>query len=108
MNTPDTEWETNDWENEVHTFVNELAMQLKPSNDTMDAVRLIRNDLPDFIKHLRTPRDTYWKERDKKLRLHLGVILPMAKGYVHTNDVGRNREMVSNAEDFLAELDNIE
>lgn len=58
MNTPDTEWEK-----EVRTFVNELAMQLTPSNDTMNAVRLIRKDLPGFIGYMRTSRDTYWKER---------------------------------------------
>ncbi len=61
INTPDTEMEK-----EVHTFVNGLAMQLTPSNDTMNAVRLIRKDLPDFISYMRTSRDTYWKERVRK------------------------------------------
>ena len=58
-----------EWEKEVHTFVNELASQLTPSNDTMNAIRLIRNDLPDFIKYMRTSRDTYWKERVGEIRL---------------------------------------
>ena len=63
MDTPDIEWEK-----EVHTFVNELAMQLTPSNDTMNAVRLIRKDLPDFISYMRTSHTTYWKEQLQKTR----------------------------------------
>lgn len=33
----------------IKNFVNGLAFQLRPSNDTMDAVRLIRKELPSFI-----------------------------------------------------------
>lgn len=54
---------------------------------------------------LQAPHSQQVEEAVRKLTLHLSVILPMAKGYVHTHDVGRNREMVSNAEDYLAELE---
>ena len=67
--SPDTEWEK-----EVHTFVNEVAIQLKPSNDTMNAVRLIRKDLPDFIRYMRTSRDTYWKERVRDVKFDIEAL----------------------------------
>lgn len=34
----------------VREFANKLAMQLNPSNDTMEAIRLIRKELPTLIK----------------------------------------------------------
>lgn len=34
---------------EVKKFVNKLAMQLNPSNDTMEAIRLFRAELPSFL-----------------------------------------------------------
>ena len=33
----------------VREFGNKLAMQLNPSNDTMQAIRLLRKELPDFL-----------------------------------------------------------
>lgn len=33
----------------IRKFTNKLAMQLKPSNDTMEAIRLFRNELPNFL-----------------------------------------------------------
>jgi hypothetical protein len=61
-------------------------------------------DIIEMYKEMDT-HSAHLVERNKKLMLHLSVVLPMAKGYVHTHDVGRNREMVSNAEDYLAELE---
>lgn len=34
---------------EIRDFTNALACELKPSNDTMEAVRLVRSRLPDFM-----------------------------------------------------------
>lgn len=111
--TPDTEWESV-FNYSVETGLLKRFFKLyeegRKTGDPQNFVDYFKAEhylLTEVGKAIFS-RDTYWKERDKKLRLHLGVILPMAKGYVHTNDVGRNREMVSNAEDFLAELDNIE
>lgn len=36
-------------EEEIKKFVNKLAMQLNPSNDTMKAIRLLRKELPELL-----------------------------------------------------------
>jgi hypothetical protein len=58
------DYPANEWREEVKTFCNEVAMQLKPSNDTMEAVRLFRNDLPEFIEHLLTTHSAHLVARD--------------------------------------------
>lgn len=42
-----------DWEEATRKFANRLAMQLKPSNDTMAAIRLLHKELPSLIASLR-------------------------------------------------------
>lgn len=37
------------WEGKQRHFVNGLAAQLNPSNDTMAAIRLFRSELPAFL-----------------------------------------------------------
>ena len=50
-------------EQEIRKFTNDLGFQLKPSNDTMEAVRLFRKELPDFL--LRLEQATREDERSK-------------------------------------------
>lgn len=39
----------NHLETTIKEFCNHLAFQLNPSNDTMEAIRLFRNELPNFL-----------------------------------------------------------
>lgn len=48
--------EQESWERTLRHFVNSIAYELEPSNDTMNAVRLIRKKLPEILllQHKRT------------------------------------------------------
>lgn len=50
------ETEKEAWERVLRQFVNKIAAELNPSNDTMQAIRLIRKKLPEILllQHKRT------------------------------------------------------
>ena len=49
-----------------------------------------------------------WQAADRiaELKRHLITVLPMAKGYAAQNPVGRNQEMIRNAEEAIGEQGN--
>ena len=59
------------WVKELKTFCNEVAFQLKPSNDTMEAVRLFRKDLTGFVEYVVTTTE----ERARKEAVETGYKL---------------------------------
>jgi hypothetical protein len=56
-----------DWEKEIKDFGNKIAMQLRPSNDTMEAVRLVRKELPDFIKSVESSAYQRGREEERNM-----------------------------------------
>ncbi len=48
MTTPANEWREES-EKAVRDFCNQIAMQLNASNDTMQAVRLFRKEIPNLL-----------------------------------------------------------
>lgn len=64
-------------EQEIHDFVNQFGFQLKLSNDTMEAVRLLRKELPKFMD----------KSRQQLLKEVLGE-MPKEKGQYDNTMIG--------------------
>ena len=59
--------ETKNIKERVRKFMNIISFHLTPANDTMNAVRLIRDKLPDFVRQCIRDRDM----DDSKYRLGL-------------------------------------
>lgn len=57
----------NTTEEMIHRFANSFALQLNPSNDTMEAVRLLRKELPSLLTQARLQerKDTIESEIDE-------------------------------------------
>lgn len=67
MNTTNTK--PRSVEEDTHKFANELAMQLRPSNDTMIAIRVLRRELPNML----TTRDASIR-REEMERIRTAII----------------------------------